>query len=67
MIKTKTEYPLVLTAKDVAEIMQCSTSAARNYISVASAELRNQGKLPPVDVVRNARVPKDLFFNVYGI
>lgn len=66
-MKEKSDYPLVLTANHVSEIMGCAMSAARTYINTASSELRKRGKLPPTDVVKNARIPRDLFFDIYGI
>lgn len=67
MSKNKLDYPIVLKAKDIEEIMACKEDSARKYINIASAELRKRGKLPPIDVVSNSRIPRDLFFEVYGI
>ncbi len=67
MCKEKTDYPIVLQTKDVMEIMGCSPTTAAQYIKIASAKLKEQGKIPPIDVVKNLRVPKSLFFEVYGI
>ncbi|MDO4927344.1 MAG: hypothetical protein Q3980_17030 [Turicibacter sp.] len=67
MIKEKKDYPLVLTTKHVQEIMECGASSASVYIREASAYLKKQGKLAPLHVVRNGRIPRDLFFEVYGI
>ena len=67
MNKEKIDYPIVLQAKDVMEIMACSSTTAAQYIKVASAKLKDQGKIPPVDVIKNLRVPRDLFFEIYGI
>lgn len=66
-VKKKTDYPIVLTAEHVQEIMACSSTSARQYINVAAIELRKSGKLPPTDVIRNSRIPRDLFFEIYGI
>ncbi len=67
MVKEKKDYPLVLTTKHVREIMECGASSASIYIRGASAYLKQQGKLVPLHVVRNGRIPRDLFFEVYGI
>lgn len=47
--------------------MDCGESSASVYIREASAYLKQQGKLAPLHVVRNGRIPRDLFFEVYGI
>ena len=65
--KEKHDYPIVLTTKHVQEIMECGVSSASVYIREASAYLKQQGKLAPLHVVRNGRIPRDLFFEVYGI
>lgn len=67
MIKEKKDYPIVLSTKHVVEILGCSETTARQYINHASAILKQQGKVALVDVVRNARIPRDLFFDIYGI
>ena len=67
MCKEKADYSIVLQTKDVMEIMGCSSTTAAQYIKVASANLKNQGKIPPIDVVKNLRIARDLFFEVYGI
>lgn len=67
MIKEKGDYPIVLSTKHIVEILDCSETTARQYINQASSILRQQGKLALVDVVRNARIPRDLFFEIYGI
>ena len=66
-VKEKHDYPIVLQNKHIREIMDCSESSASVYIREASAYLKQQGKLAPLHVVRNGRIPRDLFFEVYGI
>lgn len=66
-VKEKHDYPIVLTGKHVAEIMDCSHPTASNYIKAALAELKKQGKLPLNAVSAKLLVPRDLFFEVYGI
>jgi hypothetical protein len=65
--KQKSDYPIVLQGKDVMELFDCSSTTAAQYIKIASAKLKEQGKVPPIDVVKNLRIPRDLFFEVYGI
>lgn len=67
MCKEKADYPIVLQTKDVMEIMGCSSTTAAQYIKIASAKLKEQGKIPPTDVVKNLRVSKNKFFEIYGI
>ncbi|GEA33603.1 helix-turn-helix domain-containing protein [Clostridium diolis] len=67
MNKEKADYPIVLQTKDVMEIMGCSSTTAAQYIKIASAKLKEQGKIPPVDVVKNLRIPRDQFYFIYGI
>lgn len=67
MSKNKFDFPIILTTKHVSEIMECSSTTAAKYINVASAELRKKGKLAPIDVVKNLRIPRDAFFEIYGI
>lgn len=67
MCKGKIDYPIVLQTKDVMEVMVCSSTTAAQYIKVASARLKEQGKIPPIDVVKNLRISRDLFFEIYGI
>ncbi len=66
-MKDKSDYPIVLTTVHVQEIMQCSPTSARQYINVASIEIKKQGKIPPKDVVRRAIIPRDFFFDFYGL
>lgn len=66
-VKQKSDYPLVLNTQHVMEIMGVQATAARTYIRQASAELKQQGKLAPLYVVSKCRIPRDLFFEVYGI
>ena len=66
-MKEKNDYPIVLTTVHVQEIMQCSPTSARQYINVASIEIKKQGKIPPKDVVRRAIIPRDFFFDFYGL
>ena len=67
MIKEKKDYPLVLNTQHVMEIMGVQATAARTYIREASAYLKQEGKLAPLYVVSKCRIPRDLFFEVYGI
>lgn len=67
MVKEKKDYPIVLSTKHVVEILGCSETTARQYINHASSILKQQGKVALVDVVRNARIPRDIFFDIYGI
>lgn len=66
-MKEKSDYPIVLTTVHVQEIMQCSPTSARQYIKIVAAELKKAGKMPPTDVVKRARVPRDFFFDFYGL
>jgi hypothetical protein len=65
--KEKSDYPIMLGTGHVMILFDCSSTAASQYIKVASAKLREQGKIPPIDVIKNLRIPRDLFFEVYGI
>lgn len=67
MSKEKADYPIVLQTKDVMELFDCSSTTAAQYIKVASAKLKEQGKIAPIDIVKNLRISRDLFFEVYGI
>ena len=67
VVKEKCDYPIVLTTKHVQEIMGCKATAAGKYIREASAVLKQQGKLAPLHIVSKGRIPRDLFFEVYGI
>jgi len=67
MCKEKADYPIVLQTKDVMEIMGCSSTTAAQYIKIASAKLKEQGKTAPIDVVKNLRISRDLFYGIYGI
>jgi len=63
--KTKEDYPIVLTPSHVAEIMGCCKTSAGQYIKEANLELKKRGLL--VNVIKNARIPRDRFFEIYGI
>ena len=63
----KEDYPLVLEAKHVVEILGVSETTAKKYIKEASLELKKQGKIPLNGVTRRVLIPRDLFFEVYGI
>ncbi|URZ15298.1 hypothetical protein [Clostridium felsineum] len=67
MEKEKTDYPIVLTAKHVAEIMSCSEVTARTYIKTVNAKLTEQGKLSSNAISKISRVPRDYFFEIFGI
>lgn len=67
LYKEKSDYPIMLGTSHVMALFECSSTTAAQYIKVASAKLREQGKIPPIDVVKNLRIPRDLFFEVYGI
>ena len=67
MVKEKNDYPIVLSTRHVVEILECSETTARQYINHASTVLKQQGKVALIDVVRNARIPRDLFFEIYRI
>lgn len=66
-MKEKSDYPIVLTTVHVQEIMHCSPTSARQYIKVVAEKLKKVGKMPPTDVVKSARVPRDFFFEFFGI
>lgn len=63
--KTKEDYPIVLTPSHVAEIMDCCNTSATKYINEANQELKRRGLL--VNIIKNARIPRDRFFEIYGI
>lgn len=67
MIKEKNDYPIVLTPKHVKEIMDCSEPTARTYIKTANAKLKEEGKIPCLEVANISRVPRDYFFQMFGI
>lgn len=67
MAKEKTDYPIILTAKHVAEIMICSEPTARTYIKTANAKLVEQGKLSTAAISNISRIPRDYFFQLFGI
>lgn len=67
MVKSKNDYPLVLTSKHVAEILDCSEPTARTYINQINASLKKEGKVTCKDFARIARVPRDKFFEAFGI
>ena len=63
--KTKEDYPIILTPTHVAEIMGCCSTSATKYINEANLELKRRGLL--VNIIKNARIPRDRFFEIYGI
>jgi hypothetical protein len=63
--KTKEDYPIVLTPSHVAEIMDYCNTSATKYINEANLELKRRGLL--VNIIKNARIPRDRFFEIYGI
>lgn len=63
--KTKEDYPIILTPTHVAEIMGCCSTSATKYINEANQELKRRGLL--VNIIKNARIPRDRFFEIYGI
>ena len=63
--KTKEDYPIVLTPAHVSEIMDCCNTSATKYINEANLELKRRGLL--VNIIKNARIPRDRFFEIYGI
>lgn len=67
MVKEKSDYPIVLTVKHVQEIMGCGKTSAYQFVKMASAHMKQQGKIPPQDTVGRAIVPRDVFFEIYGI
>jgi hypothetical protein len=67
MVKEKKDYPIVLTTRHVKEMMNCSEPTARVYIKTANARLKQEGKIPCLEVANIARVPRDYFFNMFGI
>lgn len=67
MVKTKADYPLILTASDVQEIMNCKRTSAYQFINRASAYMKGKGQIPPKETVNRAVIPRDLFFELYGI
>lgn len=56
-MKQQSDYPLILTVKDVAEIMQCSQYAARNLMTLKGFPVVRCG----MDS-RIRRVGRDSFF-----
>lgn len=66
-VKEKKDYPLVLKVEHVMEIMGVKRTAASAYIREASETMKAQGKLPPLHVVSKSRIPRDVFFELYGI
>lgn len=67
MAKEKHDYPIVLSVSDVQEIMGCGKTSAYEMVKVASAYMKKQGKTPPQETVRRAIIPRDVFFEMYGI
>ena len=64
-MKAKEDYPIILTPAHVAEIMGCCKASAGRYIREANLELQRRGII--VNVIKNARIPRDKFFEIYGI
>ncbi len=67
MVKEKHDYPIVLTVKHVQEIMGCGKTSAYEFVNIVSAHMKKQGKIPPKETVGRAVVPRDVFFELYGI
>lgn len=65
MKKKREDYPLMLSTKEVIELMQVGEDSARKYIREANRMLQAEGYLVPV--VRRSLVPRDKFFKLMGL
>ncbi|CUM89793.1 MerR family transcriptional regulator [Turicibacter sanguinis] len=66
-VKEKHDYPIVLNAKHVQEILGVGKTTAIKFIKEANVRLRKEGKIPPTDISTRVIISRDLFFEVYGI
>ncbi|MCL6443368.1 MAG: helix-turn-helix domain-containing protein [Alicyclobacillus sp.] len=57
-MKTRTDYPVVLTAEEVAEILRCH----RNHAYEVLRQARAQGWFPVHKIARSLKIPRDRFF-----
>lgn len=64
-VKTREDYPMVLSTKEVMELMQVKEDSARKFIAVANRQLQAEGYIVPV--VRRSLVPRDKFFRIMGL
>ncbi len=42
-------------------------TSAYEFVNIVSAHMKKQGKIPPKETVGRAVVPRDVFFELYGI